>query len=99
MALRLFERLDMTQEIIHYNGKRILLVENGVGEKSSSDEDYPIVIFDKRISSWVGGARQLESGSYEGFVACGMHALGVSSDSVRDFASDVYAAILEAEKY
>jgi hypothetical protein len=89
----------MSQEIIHYNGKRILLVENGVGEKSSSDEQYPIVIFDKRTSSWVGGARQSDTGSYEGFVACGMHALSVSGNSVRDFASDVYAAILEAEKY
>lgn len=64
-----------------------------------SDEQYPIVILDKRISSWVGGARQSESGGYEGFVACGMHALDVSRNSVRDFASDVYAAILEAEKY
>jgi hypothetical protein len=89
----------MSQEIIHYNGKQILLVENGVGEKFSSDEQYPIVIFDKRTSSWVGGARQSDTGSYEGFIACGMHALSVSGNSVRDFASDVYAAILEAEKY
>ena len=91
--------MNEKDEITHYNGRRVLLVQNGTGEKSSCDERYPIVIFDKKIESWVGGACILEDGSLKGFVACGMHELGVEGETVREFAQDVYRAILESEKY
>lgn len=81
-----------------YNGRRIKLIESSITD-IGFDPDNPIVIYDAKIKSEVGSGRQLTDGSYSGFVACGMHALDVRGESLRDFAASVYAAVLESEKY
>jgi hypothetical protein len=81
-----------------YNGRRIKLIES-IATDMGFDPDNPIVIYDAKIKSEVGAARQLGDGSYLGFVACGMHALDVRGVSLRDFAASAYAAVLESEKY
>ena len=81
-----------------YNGRRIKLIESTVTD-IGFDPDNPMVIYDAKIKSEVRAGRQLEDGSYSGFVACGMHALDVRGVSLRDFAASAYAAVLESERY
>ena len=85
--------------IFHYKGRRIVLVEKGTGDMSPDSEDFPIAIFDKRISATVGGCKKLNTGKFEGYVSCGMTALGVCGRDARELAADAYRAILESEKY
>ena len=70
---------------ILYQNKRTALLDcskditHGLG-------DYPIVMWDKFLDLEMGWGKQLEDGSYLGFVMYGPHAPEVSGDSITKFA-------------
>jgi len=81
-----------------YNGRRVRLIQL-LADDAEFDKENPIVIYDRKIESEVGRAKQLSDGTYSGYVACGMHGLDARGSNLREFAQSAYYAILESEKY
>jgi hypothetical protein len=81
-----------------YNGRRVRLINSSASDVGF-DAKNPITIYDRKIKSEVGSGRQLEDGTFIGFICCGMHELDVRGSSLREFAASAYVAILESEKY
>jgi hypothetical protein len=81
-----------------YNGKRIKIIDTRVTvskdnnlEKVFVDDVFYLAIWDKSLCMDVGGAKQLEDGTYVGYVPHGMHQLAISGATIRILARDAYA--------
>jgi len=88
----------MEKQEILYKGRRIQILR-GEGSQTFSDVDYPLTIWDKKIGTSWGNARQNSSGAYEGFIVYGMGQLTISGETLRELAADAYLQIVWCEKH
>lgn len=68
-----------------YQNKRTAILDCS-NHLTNGLEEYPIVMWDKLLNLEMGWGKQLEDGTYQGFVMYGPHAPEVSGDDIVEFA-------------